>query len=332
MKIGIVFDLKEDYGIYGDNTDYHDFCFFNEAKAAYNNFSLIGHDVIYIGNPSELLKRIKSNSLDCEIIYNIAEGYKSRNREGIVPAICEAFKIPYTGSDAFGLSLSLHKYQTNCFLEKYNISIPKSILFTPNLDDINEVENKIHKDDITYPILLKPNHEGSSMGLELVKNKEQLKNGLIDLSKRFDQEILIQEYISGMELSTCVLGTGNNSYVYSNVEYTTPTGKAITLFSEHLKIDRNHRMISPRLNKHTLNYIETQALYIHRVMGIKDISRIDWKFNPKKNKLFFIELTPLPDLSEGSEFHWASTQNNQPYSFVFSEIIKSATLRYDIIV
>ena len=330
MKIGIVFDRKQDYGIKGKNEDYCDFCFFSEAEAAYKNFKLMGHDVLYIGNPSNLLNRIKTNSIDCDIIYNIAEGYKSRNREGLVPSICEAFNIPYTGTDAFGLSLSLHKYQTNCFIEKYNIPVPKSFIYIPNLDSINEIKKNIKKMGMNYPLVIKPNHEGSSMGLKLVNNINCLESALLDLSKRFRQEIIIQEYIYGKELSTCILGTGDNSRVYSSVEYTTTSGKNIDLFSTKLKNEGGHIMLLPRLDKRTLNKIEKQALFIHKIMGIRDVSRIDWRFDITRNKAFFIELTPLPDLSEDSEFCWASKMLNKPYSYVFYEIIKSASLRYNI--
>ena len=87
MRIGIVFDLKEDYGIYNEDVDYYDFCFLSEAEAAFTHLQLAGYDVVYIGSPATLLEKIKTNSLDCDIVYNIAEGYKSRNREGIIPSV-----------------------------------------------------------------------------------------------------------------------------------------------------------------------------------------------------------------------------------------------------
>lgn len=328
MRIGIVFDLKEDYGIYNEDVDYCDFCFLSEAEAAFNHLQLAGYDVFYIGSPATLLEKIKTNCLDCDIIYNIAEGYKSRNREGIVPSICEAFDIPYTGTDAFGLSLSLHKYQTGCFLEPYHILIPKSLLFAPDLDEITEIETRVVQADMQYPLLLKPNHEGSSMGLKLVKKKAELKDAVADLVKRFQQEILIQKYIPGKELSTCILGSGKDAYVYSTVEYITPDGKDIDLFTKQVKINGNHRMISARLDKTKLQVMNEQALYIHRIMGMQDISRIDWRYDPQQDQVYFIEATPLPELSEGTEFHWTAKHNCQPYSHVFSEIIRSAASRY----
>lgn len=331
MRIGIVFDLKEDYGIYNEDIDYYDFCFLSEAEAAFTHLQLAGYDVFYIGSPSALLERIKTNSLDCDIIYNIAEGYKSRNREGIVPSICEAFHIPYTGTDAFGLSLSLHKYQTSCFLEPYRILTPKSILFTSSLDEIDEIEVRAAQAEMHYPLLLKPNHEGSSMGLTLVKTSNELKNAATDLAKRYQQEILIQEYIPGKEISTCILGSGTDAYVYSTVEYTTPDGQDIDLFTKQVKINGNHRMILARLDETRQQAMDKQALYIHRLMGIRDISRIDWRYDFQQDRAYFIEVTPLPELSEGTEFHWTAKYNNQPYSHVFSEIIRSAASRYGLV-
>ncbi len=329
MKIGIVFDLKEDYGIC-DNMDYYDFCFLSEAEAAYNNLTLLGYDVEYLGNPSELLKRIKNNSLNYDIIYNITEGYKSRNREGLVPAICESFCIPYTGSDSFALSLSLHKFQMACFLEKSGISIPQSFIYTPYLDDTHKFVDIILTNGLNFPIVLKPNHEGSSMGLKMALDKSQLIKEIEYLANRFSQEVLVQEYIQGIELSTCILGTGTSSYVYSNVEYRNVNGEPIDLFTKQLKITGNHIMLSPILEPNIIKEMEDKSLFIHRITGINDISRVDWKYDDNRKKLFFMELTPLPDLSEGTEFDWAAKQNRHSYSFVFSEIIKSATSRYNL--
>lgn len=328
MRIGIVFDLKEDYGIENEDADYHDFCFLSEAEAACKHLQLAGYDVFYIGNQFALLQRIKTNSLDCDMIYNIEEGYKSRNREGIVPSICEAFGIPYTGTDAFGLSLSLHKYQTGCFVAANHILIPKSLLFTPALDDPGEIGARVAQMGMNYPLLLKPNHEGSSMGLKLVANSEHLKETVLDLSRRFQQEILVQEYISGKEISTCILGSGSDAYVYSTVEYITPDGRDIDLFTKQVKINGNHKMIPARLDQHTLQMMNAQALYCHRLMGLNDISRIDWRYSTQRGQAYFIEATPLPELSEGTEFHWAAKNNHQPYSYVFSEIVRSAASRY----
>lgn len=328
MRIGIVYDLKEDYGLL-NKSDYHDFCFFSEAEAAYNNLSLAGYDVEYIGNPQKLVQLIKKNQLNVDLIYNIAEGYKSRNREGLVPAICEAFNIPYTGTDAFGLSLSLHKYQTNIFIQNFGINIPKCILFNPDLDVLSDVEQKIETNKLSYPLILKPNHEGSSMGITLVNSSINLYESITTLVEKFKQSILIQEFISGSELSSCILGTGKDSYIYSLVEYVHLDNKKIDVFTEDIKETGHHKMIEPILSEKTKNEMYTQSLFIHNLLGIRDISRIDWKYDVSKDKLYFIELTPLPDLSIDTEFYWSSVKHNQPYSFVFSEIVNSAMKRYE---
>ena len=63
MRIGIVFDLKEDYGIQNEDTDYYDFCFLSEAEAAFNHLQLAGYDVFYIGNQSALYHRSVRHSV-----------------------------------------------------------------------------------------------------------------------------------------------------------------------------------------------------------------------------------------------------------------------------
>ena len=86
--------------------------------------------------------------------YNTAEGISSRNREGILPALFEAYRIPYIGTDAFGLSLTLNKYLTKIIAQHYGIKTPESILVSyPGIDNnIGEELEKLHFQDMLVTI------------------------------------------------------------------------------------------------------------------------------------------------------------------------------------
>lgn len=139
------------------------------------------------------------------------------------------------------------------------------------------------------------------MGLVLVKEKSELNDAAADLARRYEQEILIQEYIPGKEMSTCILGSGEDAYAYLTVEYTLPDRQDINLFTKQVKINGNHRMMLEKLNEARRQAMEEQALYIYRFMRLQDISRIDWRYELQQDRAYFIETTPLPELSEGTD-------------------------------
>jgi len=326
MKIGIVFDIKEDYGIESGNIDYLDFCHLSEAESAKKNLELAGYETIFIGNPRTLTDHIRNNTIHCDIVYNISEGYKSRNREGLVPSLCESFAIPYTGTDAFGLSFTLHKYQTSCFLKCRGIPVANSFLFDPSLYNINMIPNLITWHKLNFPLILKPNHEGSSMGVTLVERIANIGSAIEILLSKYNQEIIIENFVRGPEISVCILGTGNEAYVLGIIQYRHLNGGEIDIFTNEIKKPGAHFMTTPQISLELTHRLEICSIEIHKMLGLRDFSRIDWKI--KGNTPYFLEATPLPDMSEGTEFEWAAKQKGHSYSYVFDSIMKSAMKRY----
>src|SRR5687768_14372290 len=94
-----------------------------------------------------------------DIVFNIAEGFHGVNREAHVPAICEFFGIPHSGSDPFTLSLCLDKARTKETLSFHGIPTPKFAV----VDALSEIESRTA--DLGLPLFVKPLHEGSSKGI-----------------------------------------------------------------------------------------------------------------------------------------------------------------------
>src|SRR3954465_2520702 len=121
-----------------------------------------GHEVEKIevtGPASRLAERIESFSPD--LIFNNAEGRRGRTREAFYPALFEELGFPYTGSDAYVLTVTLDKWLTKLVLSQRGIDTPRGRLFTPD-------EFKRLKDPgalgLAFPVIVKPNYEGSSKG------------------------------------------------------------------------------------------------------------------------------------------------------------------------
>src|SRR5688572_5428207 len=136
-----------------------------------------------------------------DIVFNIAEGFHGVNREAHVPAICEFFGIPYSGSDPFTLSLCLDKARTKETLTFHAIPTPKFAV-VGKIEDLGAVAEKF-----PLPLFVKPLHEGSSKGItdsNLCWDRKQLFKQTEFLLDNYNQPVLIEEYLPGKEFTCAV--------------------------------------------------------------------------------------------------------------------------------
>lgn len=328
MKIGIVYDRSCDYDLNAEQVDYLDFCYLSEAENAKYYLELSGYSVDIIGNPVNFAKNITHYKKSYQIIYNIAEGFKSRNREGLIPSICELYEIPYTGSDAFGNSLTLHKMQTKLLASAMNIPTPPYIIYDHVLS--HEIPFQQISAFLQYPIVAKPNHEGSSMGVRKLNNDKEVLRYFGEFASLYNQEILFEKYVCGLEVSVCILGSEEDAYVFGVTQYLDDNNENIDFLSPEIKQRTKYNLCIPQLPSKEIEDICRYSLALHKSLHLKDISRIDWKIDYNTHTPYFLEITPLPILSVGTEFEWICKQKGISYSFVFDSIIRSCRKRYDI--
>lgn len=328
MRVGLCYDLQQDYGIDKEDLNYYDFSYLTEVENVRKHLELAGYTVINIGAPANLNRRLLNNQLDFDIVFNMAEGYKSRNREGLVASICESFGMPFTGTDSFGLSLSLHKFHTNAFADKLGICVPKCILFDKDIPELSDIMLLIQEKKLCFPLVVKPNHEGSSMGIVKISKAEQLDQAVNQTQETYGEEVVIEEYVDGSELSVCILGSGQDSYVFSIAQFTMNDDSNIDLFTHDIKRKMNHKIISPIISKEILHHIKKQSIMLHRGLRLRDVSRIDWRVNGHIPML--LEATPLPDFDINTEFEWGAKRQGYTLAHVLDQIIKSARKRYHI--
>src|SRR5689334_15817300 len=121
-----------------------------------------GHEVEKVevsGPASNLLERLEA--IDPDIIFNTAEGQTGRMREAFYPALFEELGIPYTGSDAYTNTVTLDKWLTKLMVGRAGIDTARAQLVTVrNFDDLSQ-----RGLGLAFPVIVKPNHEGSSKGI-----------------------------------------------------------------------------------------------------------------------------------------------------------------------
>lgn len=322
MKIGITYDTKEDY-MDIDSSKYCDFASKTSISFLKKQFIQAGYDTILIGSCAKLKELISSGKLDVDYIYNTAEGIRSRNREGIIPSLLETYNIPYIGSDAYALSLTLNKYHTKLLAKQIGIPTPKSeIIYL--YDPISQIIRKLK--NLNFPLVIKPNYEGSSMGVFLVNSMEEGIARIEQNQSDYHQEILCEEYIDGMEITVPIIGNDEKASALGIIEFYRNDKKPIGIFNSNDKHYANIKCRKAEIPSETEHLIRTYSERIHRFLGCRDINRVDYRITADF-KVFLLEINPLPALDPEGSFVCAARLQGMDFPQLLNRIVDEARLR-----
>lgn len=284
-----------------------------------------GHEVIDLEANQELPNVLASTPLD--IVFNIAEGFKGRNRESQVPAMLELLDIPYTGSDPATLSLALDKALAKKIVRQAGIH-------TPNFQLMLTGKERLNKEFTNFPLIVKPVAEGSSKGVvskSVCHSEAELREVVKELVGKYQQPALIEEYIGGREFTVGLLGERRPrvlppmEIVFLDKEEKTP------VYSFQHKLDWNDRIrydAPAKLEPALLEKLRAAARGSFMALGCRDVARIDFRMDDK-GRIYFIECNPLPGLTPGwSDLVLISQGAGMDYRTLIGEIMAPAIRRY----
>jgi len=267
-----------------------------------------------------------------DIVFNIAEGFHGVNREAHVPAICEFFGIPYSGSDPFTLSLCLDKARTKETLTFHGIPTPRFAV-VEKIEDLQAVAGKF-----PLPLFIKPLHEGSSKGItdsNLCWDHVQLFKQTAFLLENYNQPVLVEEYLPGKEFTCAVLGNGGEATVLPIVGMnfeTLPKG-ALPIYSFDAKFvwDRPENPLDifqcpARITRELRASIERVTLEAFRVLGCRDWARIDVRLDAA-GVPNVLEVNPLPGILPDPADNSCLPKAARAAGIGYEELIQSC-LRY----
>jgi D-alanine-D-alanine ligase len=260
--------------------------------------SALGTVVRLEANP-EFPARLRAARPD--IVFNIAEGLAGVNREAHVPAICEYYGIPYSGSDPFTLSLCLDKARTKQILAYYGVPTARFAV----LSRAAEITAAVSA--LRYPLFVKPLHEGSSKGIterNLCRTPGELDEQVRFLLDRYAEPVLVEEYLAGDEFTCAVLGNGADAQllpiVGMNFGALPPGALPIYGFEAKWLWDRPERPLPifecpAQIDEELRLQIERVSLAAYRALGCRDWSRLDVRLDAA-GVPHVIEVNPLPGI------------------------------------
>jgi len=320
MKIGLTYDLRIDYLTQG---------FSEEETAEFDKEStivdietslqLLGYDTDRIGNITNLVNDLRHNRWD--MVFNICEGMYGVGREAQVPALLDAYQIPYTFSDPFVLSLTLNKAMTKRIVRDFGIQTSDFIV-------ANNEHDLVLTNYMSYPLFVKPNSEGSGKGINInskVNNATELIAKCSSIWNISKCELIIEEYLPGREFTVGILGSGEDSISLGCMEISFNSDEKF--YSYDMKTNYEENITYNLAEKEIVEQVCDLALKSWKVLGCRDAGRVDIRLN-RYTEPNFIEVNPLAGLNkEISDLPILARMNGYSYDYIIENIINSTKKR-----
>jgi len=292
MKVGLTYDLRDDYLKEGYSLEETaEFDRADTLEAIEGTLQSLGYETDRIGNIRHLVSRLAAGDR-WDFVFNIAEGMYGLGREAQVPALLDAYCIPYTFSDPLVLAVTLHKGMTKAILADAGIR-------TPDFAVVNKFSD-ITKVNLPYPLFVKPVAEGTGKGisdLSLVNGDDELQPACRRLLEDFRQPVLVETYLPGREFTVGIIGTGDAGEVVGVMEVLfNDRHRGEEIYSYQNKANYEE-IIEYRIpEQEVIQSCSLLALNAWKVLGCRDGGRIDLKMD-SLNRPSFIEVNPLAGLN-----------------------------------
>jgi D-alanine-D-alanine ligase len=275
-----------------------------------------GHIVVHLEATPDL-PRVLAEA-DVDLIFNIAEGVEGRNREAQVPALCELLGIPYTGSDSATLAIALDKALGKKVLLQHDILTPKF--------QVMESARERLSPDMKFPLIVKPNAEGSSKGIgstSVVDSEEELRAAVKVCVERYRQPALVEEYIAGREFTVGLLGDKRPRVLPPmEIKFKKNTARPVYDYAVKQEWEEHVYYECPaRLTEAEQKAMEKIARATFWALDCRDVARVDLRMDAE-GRIYVLEVNPLPGLTPGySDLVLIAQAVGMEYDHLIAEIM-----------
>ena len=322
IKVGLTFDLKEDYLLLGYTTEQvAEFDSVETIDALENVLTSLGFEVIRIGNIFGLVNFLNTGNR-CDLVFNICEGMYGIAREAQVPCLLDAFQIPYVFSEPDILNLTLDKGLTKLIMKQEKI-LTADFKVVSHLKELQNI-------GIAFPLFVKPVAEGTSKGIDgfsLVNNESELEESVTYLLKTFHQPVLVESFLPGREFTVGVIGSGEETKTIGTLEIILNEHAPHPIYSYSVKKDwEKYASYQIAVDPVALKCAE-MAVQVWKIIKGKDAGRVDFRLDVNGNPNF-IEVNPLAGLNPTySDLPILARLVGISYLHLISDIMNSALKR-----
>lgn len=269
-----------------------------------------GHEVIGIDfNPSKIKDLL---TLDVDVVFIGLHG--RFGEDGRIQGLLDMLNIPYVGSGVLGSALAMNKVKAKRIMESVGIRVAK--------DQALNAETFARENfvlEIDYPVVVKPASEGSTIGITIAGNEQELLTG-IEEGFKHDEDVLIEEFIAGIEVTVAVLGKTGAEQALPVIEIV-PKNKFYDYEAKYAPGGSDH-IIPARVSAEITKYLQKNAVLAHQSLNCKTYSRTDFIVPFDGSLPVVLEVNTLPGMTPTSLFPDAAKEIGLSYEDMIERLIE----------
>ena len=238
--------------------------------------------------------------------------------DGSLQGVLEQLNIPYTGSGVMASAIAMDKIFTKRIWQTYGLSTPAYAVLT------GQTELRRVPDELGLPLIIKPPHEGSTIGITKVVGYSDMQEAYA-LAAQFDEVVLAEEFVEGRELTVAILGKGEQAYALPITEIVAPDGNYD--YQNKYFTDDTQYICPAVLELDLTDAIRKMAVDAYRALDCEGWARVDVLLRKSDNKPFLLEINTSPGMTGHSLVPMAAKAVGISYEDLCVEILKTASLK-----
>jgi D-alanine-D-alanine ligase len=217
--------------------------------------------------------------------------------DGCIQGLLEILGLPYVGSGVLASALAMNKAISKQLFRLEGLMCPKDVLFTSRMLRKAGIQNLVARAerDIPLPLVVKPNKQGSTIGLTVVESPRDLEKAILKAFE-YDDEVLVEEYISGTEITVGVLG---NDELRALPVIEIRSVKGLYDYEAKYTPGMSEHIIPAEIDESAYKAAQEAALKAHRALGCRGISRSDLIVT-SENQVYILEVNTIPGMTRTS--------------------------------
>ena len=284
------------------------------GKACFNAIKKIGHKVKIFDSGKKHLNLINKGEVD--IIFNALHG--TEGEDGLAQSYFEYLRIPYTHSGVISSMNAMDKVISKKIFIQNKVLTPKFFVLKKEIFSIKILKKKISALKLKFPIVVKPVSEGSSIGVEIIKNLNSLYIKTKFLFKTYD-ELIFEDFIGGQEIQVAIL----NGRALGAIELK-PKRKFYDYKAKYSKSAMTNHIMPAGIKRDQYNKVLKIAKKVHKIFNCRGVTRSDFKFF--KGKFYLLEINTQPGMTSLSLVPEIANFKNISFNKLVDEILKDASI------
>lgn len=282
------------------------------GKAVAQGLRAKGYRVEEVDVNADLPQELKERGI--EVAFLALHG--KFGEDGSVQGLLEMMRIPYTGSGVLASALAMDKILTKRILHDRGFLTPAYTYFEAHQSTAKEFARHM---TLTYPVIVKPSREGSTIGIGIVKEGAELEKALIAAAE-YDSRVLVEEFVEGKEVTAGVL----NGEALPLIEVAPKSG----FYDFHSKYTKGatEYILPARISPDLTEEIQRLTVEIYQELGCEGVARADYIVDAH-DRPFFLEINTIPGMTETSLIPKAAAHAGIIFEDLVEKILDSARLK-----